>query len=95
MKLLILGGTGFIGRNLKEKFQENTNYNVLAPTRQELNLYDDQTCKQYLKENKPDLVIHAAIDITSTENSLISFFNIFKSLLIFFGYFLKSFKLLN
>ena len=30
MKLLILGGTGFIGKNLKEAFSEKTNYSVLV-----------------------------------------------------------------
>jgi UDP-glucose 4-epimerase len=88
MKLLILGGTGFIGKNLKEAFSEKTNYSVLAPTRQELNLYNDQDCRDYLKVKKPDFVIHAAVDITSAENSLVSFFNIYNSS-NFFGHLLQ------
>jgi UDP-glucose 4-epimerase len=79
MKILILGGTGFIGKNLKEVYTEKTNHSVLAPTRQELNLYNDQDCRNYLKANKPDYVIHAAVDITSAENSLVSFFNIYNN----------------
>lgn len=88
MKLLILGGTGFIGKNLKEVFTEKTKYIVLAPTRQELNLYNEQDCYDYLKSNKPDLVIHAAVDITSAENSLVSFFNIY-NYSNFFGHMLQ------
>ena len=88
MKLLILGGTGFIGKNLKEAFSEKTNYSILAPTRQELNLYNGQDCRDYLKVNKPDYVIHAAVDITSVENSLVSFFNIYNNS-NFFGYLLQ------
>ena len=88
MKLLILGGTGFIGKNLKEAFSEKTNYSVLVPTRQELNLYNDQDCRDYLRANKPDFVIHAAVDINSAENSLVSFFNIYNNS-NFFGHLLQ------
>ena len=88
MKILILGGTGFIGKNLKEVYTEKTNHSVLAPTRQELNLYNDQDCRNYLKANKPDFVIHAAVDITSAENSLVSFFNIYNNS-NFFGHLLQ------
>jgi len=88
MKILILGGTGFIGKNLKEVYTEKTNHSVLAPTRQELNLYNDQDCRNYLKANKPDYVIHAAVDITSAENSLVSFFNIYNNS-NFFGHLLQ------
>lgn len=75
--VLIIGGTGFIGRNLRQYFEENTGYLVLAPTRKELNLLDDQACKTYLSSKRPDFVIHSAVDITSVENSLKMFFNIF------------------
>ena len=88
MKILILGGTGFIGKNLKETFNEKTNYSLLTPTRQDLNLYNDQDCRSYLKANKPDYVIHAAVDITSAENSLVSFFNIYNNA-NFFGHLLQ------
>jgi len=88
MKILILGGTGFIGKNLKEAFSEKTKHFVLTPTRQELNLYNDQDCRDYLKANKPDFVIHAAVDITSAENSLNSFFNIYNNS-NFFGHLLQ------
>ncbi len=75
--ILIIGGTGFIGKNLRRYFEKNTSYAVLAPTRQELNLLDDKACKSYLINKKPDFVIHCAVDITSVENSLKMFFNIF------------------
>ena len=79
MKLLIVGGTGFIGKNLKFFFSSLDNYEVHAPTRQELNLSDDTECSNYLKKLKPDFVIHSAVDITSVENSLKAFFNIFNN----------------
>ena len=50
MKLLIVGGTGFIGKNLKIFFSKENSYKVYAPTRQELNLSDDVECSNYLKK---------------------------------------------
>lgn len=77
MKILILGGTGFIGKNLKNFFKNKNEFEILAPTRKELNLYDSVSCEEYLKKIKPDFIFHAAVDITSCENSLNSFFNIY------------------
>ena len=79
MKLLIIGGTGFIGKNLKKCFEEKKDFEVHTPTRQELNLLDDNLCLEYVKNLKPDLVIHSAVDITSAENSLKVFFNIYNT----------------
>ena len=52
---------------------------VYAPTRQELDLFDDNSCLEYVKKLKPDLVIHSAVDITSVENTLKVFFNIYNA----------------
>ena len=79
MKLLIIGGTGFIGKNLKKYFEKKNNFDVYAPTRQELDLFDDSSCLEYVKKLKPDLVIHSAVDITSVENTLKVFFNIYNA----------------
>ena len=70
MKLLIIGGTGFIGKNLKNYFEGEKYFEVYAPTRKEIDLFDDKSCLDYVKNLKPDLVIHSAVDITSVENSL-------------------------
>jgi UDP-glucose 4-epimerase len=79
MKLLIIGGTGFIGRNLKEYFNKQSGITVYAPTRKELDLFDDVLCLAYIKNLKPDIVIHAAFEITSVENSLKTFYNIYNA----------------
>ena len=57
-KILITGSRGFIGRNLKEKLKGN--YQICAPTRQELDLSDTEKTRQYLKEESFDVVIHCA-----------------------------------
>lgn len=58
MKILVTGGTGFIGRNLIEKLSGS--YTVLAPTRQQLDLSDSDAVRSYLEKHGVDAVIHSA-----------------------------------
>lgn len=58
MKVLLTGGTGFIGRNLKENCWGNKE--VFAPSRKELNLLDSEMTEEYLKKNLFDVIIHTA-----------------------------------
>ena len=56
--VLITGGTGFIGRNLAEAL--NDTYKILSPSRQELDLLDEQAIRRYFSQNHVDVVIHSA-----------------------------------
>lgn len=58
MKILLTGSSGFIGKNLKEKLQNQ--YHVNAPVKQELDLFDENAVRDYLYKEKFDLIIHAA-----------------------------------
>lgn len=58
MKILLTGGSGFIGKNIIEKLVSK--YDFLAPSRQELDLLDETAVIAYFKKEKPDLVIHSA-----------------------------------
>jgi len=57
--VLITGSTGMVGRNATEKLLE-LGFDVLAPTRKELDLIDSKQVSRYFKSNKIDIVIHAA-----------------------------------
>jgi UDP-glucose 4-epimerase len=58
MKLLVTGGSGFIGRNLAEYFARR--YEVSAPSSSQLNLLDAPGVRKYLSMNRFDVVVHAA-----------------------------------
>lgn len=61
LKVLILGVTGFIGRNLTEYFKIGNKYELLIPGRNKLDIMNEKNVELYLKNNQPDVVIHAAI----------------------------------
>ncbi len=51
-----------IGRNLREH-PAMSKYQLLAPTRQELDFSDFQRTKKYFQETKPDFVVHTAAHV--------------------------------
>ena len=58
MRLLITGGSGFIGRNLAEQLASA--YEVWAPSSAELNLLNGQAVRDYLDAHSFDVIVHAA-----------------------------------
>ena len=61
-KILILGGSGFIGQNLIEFFsqsQSSNHYEVFAPSHKELELLDTEAVKIFFSKNHFDVVIYA------------------------------------
>lgn len=59
--ILILGSTGFIGRNLKEYLLAKKTYCILSPSRHELDLLDERSIEEYLMMHSVDVVFHCAI----------------------------------
>ena len=60
MKILVTGGSGFIGRNLAELWADR--FEVAAPARTALDLLDAGAVRAYLEDHRFDVVVHAATD---------------------------------
>jgi UDP-glucose 4-epimerase len=58
-KILILGSTGFIGRNLTEQLSQK--YLIFAPKRRELDLRNGKAVDAYFQNNVIDVVVNCAI----------------------------------
>ncbi len=85
-KIFLTGGNGFIGRNILEQIGDK--YELLSPTQVELNLLDSESVYDYIKQNKPNIVLHAAsvggkrnqTGVTNVvEDNLKMFFNLIRS----------------
>ena len=76
MKLVILGATGFIGKSLSEYFSSWDSFEVLTPTRRQLDLRSKDICQKYFAINRPDYVINCAVTVNSVEETLSSYFNV-------------------
>jgi GDP-L-fucose synthase len=59
MKILVTGSNGLVGHSIIEN-KAMQQYDLLTPSHAELDLLDDKAVLSYLRENKPDCVIHAA-----------------------------------
>jgi len=58
-KILLTGGSGFIGKNILESHLAQK-YEIIAPGSKELNLTDSDSVDRYFKDKKFDAVIHSA-----------------------------------
>ncbi len=74
MKILITGTNGFVGRNVKEYFQDK--YDVHCPKRGQLDLLDSKAVHEFLNRHEFDVIIHCAVNILSMEQNLRMYFNI-------------------
>ena len=59
-KILLTGGSGFIGRNLRESCLSQA-YELYAPSHAELDLSDTGSTDAYFAKHRFDAVIHAAV----------------------------------
>ena len=58
-KILLTGGSGFIGRNILESYLSQK-YMFVSPSHAELNLIEDDTVNLFFKNTFFDIVIHSA-----------------------------------
>lgn len=59
MKILITGGSGMVGRNICA-LAEQTTYEILAPSSKEVDLTNLSVLDSFVKDHKPDAIIHCA-----------------------------------
>lgn len=59
MRVLVTGGSGFIGRNIKESYLAQK-YTIVAPSRIELDCSDDKSVDAFFRKQSFDIVIHSA-----------------------------------
>ncbi len=60
-RILITGGSGFVGRNVKEYLEAKEQYEVYAPTSKQLDCLDESAVRAYLEEHHFDDVLHFAV----------------------------------
>ena len=66
MKILMTGGSGFVGRNVKEYLLQK-GYDVYAPASRELNCIDEEAVVECLKKNHYDVVLNFAVYVNGTD----------------------------
>jgi len=59
--ILLLGGNGFIGKNLREYFAQRKDIVLFSPSSEKLNLLEEKSVYQYLNRQHFDVVINAAV----------------------------------
>ncbi len=59
MKILVTGGSGFVGMNLIPKLK-SVGHEVVAPTREEYDLLEQEQIRKLFADYTPDAVIHLA-----------------------------------
>lgn len=85
MKILVTGGSGFIGRNIIPILSKE--HEILSPERKNLNLLDSFQVKKYIKEKDFDIILNLAQpnpyknnldrDDSVIEDSMKVFFNVY------------------
>lgn len=71
--LLVTGAGGMLGRHLLQEMVNDSKfdeYNILTPTRLELDLTDDQKVLQYIEKFTPKIVIHLAAKVRGLQGNL-------------------------
>ncbi len=59
-KILLTGGSGFIGKNIRESDLAQ-NYDIVAPSHADVDIADTESVDNFFKKNNFDVVLHTAV----------------------------------
>lgn len=60
MKFFITGGNGQLGYDVKRELQDRGYTDILAPTREELDITNEDAVKKMIREYRPSVIFHCA-----------------------------------
>ena len=60
MKILLTGGSGFLGKNIVYYFRNIEKYDIMPISSKVYDIRDSYACKKLLEYYKPDVIVHAA-----------------------------------
>ena len=63
MRILVTGGSGMIGQTLQSLVKTSSDHEWLFPSSKEMNLMDIDHIEAYIKNHKPNFVIHLAANV--------------------------------
>lgn len=70
-KVLVLGSDGTLGQYIKEEFGADSQYEVIASTRQTIDFTDEKNARKVIERIKPEIIINCAaynnVDAAETE----------------------------
>ena len=69
MKVFLTGGSGMLGKNIIHSFKSE-DFNIIAPSRKELNLLSYKSIVSFIKDIKPDIVLHLAAKVGGIEANI-------------------------
>jgi nucleoside-diphosphate-sugar epimerase len=70
MKILLLGKNGNLGRGIFQAFKQGSEYNLIAPSKKELDLTNKFDTLKYITEIKPFAIINSASYTTNKNTSI-------------------------
>jgi|GEM_PF-7087819 len=80
MRVALLGSRGYIGSHFVSALKQLDQIEILAPSRQELDLRDADRTHRFMTEFTPDLVINCAVKVTDIEQTVVSALNVIRSI---------------
>ena len=62
-KVLLFGSNGLVGSSVKELFEKDKNVELIAATRDDADLFNYDSTKNIIEDNKPNIIINSAAKV--------------------------------